>query len=88
MNEEKNTEKTVWVPGITFDKAYSEFHPSVRKEIYAKIMKWTEWSRYTFYAKKNGVHALKPLEAKIIEYVFLDYGVDAWTGEEVVEVNV
>lgn len=83
MDKKENTVKTVWEPGVTFSKAYEGFHPAVRKEIYSKIMGWTEWSKYTFYAKKNGTHEIKPLEAKILELIFLDYGVDAWTGEEV-----
>jgi len=85
MSDKINTEKTGWEPGMTFCKAYEEFHPALRKEIYRKVMGWTGWSKYTFYAKKNGVHPLKLLEAKIIELIFLDYGVDAWTGNEITE---
>jgi hypothetical protein len=83
MCEKVNTKKTGWGSGGTFSDAYESFHPVVRKEIYRKIMEWTEWSKYTFYAKKNGVHPLKPLEAKIIDLIFKKYGVDAWTGEEI-----
>ncbi|MCK9326346.1 MAG: hypothetical protein M0P69_12715 [Bacteroidales bacterium] len=67
----------------SFAKAYEDFHPIVRKEIYNKIMGWTGWSRMTFYNKKNQVYPLRPLEAGIIEQIFLDYGVNAWTGKEV-----
>lgn len=71
----------------TFKKAYEEFHPAVRREIYEKVIRWTGWSKMTFYNKKNGVYPLRPLEAGIVELVFMDYGVDAWTGEEVEEVQ-
>ena len=83
MCEKVNTENYVEEHGRTFSAAYESFSAVTRKEIYRKIMDWTEWSRYTFYAKKNGVHPLKPLEAKILELIFLEYGVDAWTGKEV-----
>jgi len=83
MYEKVNTEKTAEEQGRTFSAAYESFHAIIRKEIYKKIMDWTEWSKYTFYAKKNGVHPLKPLESKIIELIFLEYGVDAWTGKEI-----
>jgi hypothetical protein len=76
-----NTEKTLQ----NFSKAYAGFHPVVRKEIYSKIIAWTEWSKLTFYNKKNGVRPLRPLEHGIVEQIFLDYGVCAWTGEEVTE---
>lgn len=82
LNTEKRGELGE-VKDLTFRDAYEGFHAVVRKEIYQKIMGWTEWSKYTFYAKKNGMHPLKPLEAKIIELVFEDYGVDAWTGKEI-----
>ena len=88
MTDLKNTVKTADIKELTFSKAYEGFHPAVRKEIYAKIMNWTEWSKYTFYAKKNGVHSITALESKIIHLIFLDYGVDAWTGEEVAEVEI
>lgn len=78
---ENNTEKTLQ----TFSKAYDSFHPVVRKEIYSKIIAWTDWSRVTFYNKKNGVFDMRPIERGVVEQVFMDYGVNAWTGEEIEE---
>lgn len=83
-----DNEITSWEPGTSFKNAYEQFHPVLRKKIYARIMEWCEWSKYTFYAKKNGIHELRPLEAKIIDLIFQDYGVNAWSGKEIEKTNV
>jgi hypothetical protein len=81
--EEKATKNEV--------RAIAKMEPKLQKKvvkIYNKIIRWTEWSKMTFYNKKNQVYPLRPLEAGIIEQIFLDYGVDAWTGEEVETVKI
>lgn len=79
MKNTINTEK----PLLSFSDAYEGFHPVVRREIKAKIIGFTGWSRITFYNKKNQVHKITLPEQRIIECVFMDYGVDAWTGKEI-----
>ena len=80
MSTLKNTEK----PLQNFRTAYKAFPVSIRREIKEKILHWTDWkSRRTFYEKMHGTMPMTKLESGIVEQIFMDYGVSAWTGSEI-----
>jgi ribosomal protein S27AE len=50
-----------------------------------RIMKRCGWSSLmTFHNKRKGDHCIKPLEILVIEQEFSRYGINPWTGDNLI----
>lgn len=50
-------------------------------EVRGILMEKCGWSKQSFYHKCNGINKLHSLEIPVIEEVFAEFNIDAWTGE-------
>jgi hypothetical protein len=65
-----------------FDRLKKFQGPTVQKV----IMERCEWSPQLFSMKKDGKRGLSQDESDIIETTFRSFGIDAWSGQELVTV--
>lgn len=79
MTTEINTTKAV---KDGFQKGYDMLLPRDQKELRLQIMMECGWlTASTFINKRKGVQSIRKPEIPIIERIFEEHNLDAWTGE-------
>jgi hypothetical protein len=66
-----------------FKRAYLRLKLLEAPIVKEAIMKRCWWSSQTFSHKKDGKRGLTLKETEIVEITFRAFGLDAWTGEDV-----
>lgn len=66
-----------------FYKAFIALPYGQIREAREKIIKECSWSRSTFDKKMRGLTPFSNLEVKFLEEFFREYGIDAWTGQNI-----
>lgn len=65
-----------------FRKGYDMLPSKFKTNVRIKIMNGCDWlTQQTFYNKLNGKKIIRSPEKIVIEKIFAEYNLDAWTGE-------
>jgi hypothetical protein len=67
-----------------FKRAYGKLKFNEAPIVKETIMKKCKWSHQTFSHKKDGKRSFFVEEVDIVEATFRAFGIDAWSGEEIV----
>lgn len=67
-----------------FNRAFGKLKVTEAPIVKETIMKRCRWSRQTFSHKKSGKRGFEVEEAEIVEITFRAFGIDAWSGEELI----
>jgi len=67
-----------------FNRAFGRLKVKEAPIVKETIMKRCKWSHQTFSHKKSGKRGFEVNEYEIIETIFRAFGIDAWSGEELI----
>ena len=71
---------------INFKRAFGKLKVKEAPIVKETIMKRCQWSHQTFSHKKEGKRGFSPEETDVVEMTFRAFGIDAWSGEDLVTV--
>lgn len=67
-----------------FKRAFGNLKVAEAPIVKETIMKKCRWSQQTFSHKKSGKRGFEVEEEEIVEITFRAFGIDAWSGEELI----
>jgi hypothetical protein len=67
-----------------FKTAFGELRVKEAPIVKKTIMKMCKWSDQTWSNKKDGKRGFEAKEAAIVETTFREFGIEAWSGEELI----
>ena len=72
------------IPKENFNRAFGKLKVKEAPIVKETIMKRCKWSHQTFSHKKSGKRGFEVNEYEIVETTFRAFGIDAWSGEELI----